>query len=165
MKMSMCVYTCVKIFRIDIFMQLNILCAVPEIPDNIDLLVPMTFPNLVHLVVPFAPHWEKIGTILKLQEKVEELKQASFTDSVKMTMILDNWSVYGDEFSWLNLLEEMEDDEELLPLVADIRKYLIEKVHTSSQSMHRVIVYCVMHQCSLQSSCRLKNCMLKHLVQ
>ena len=136
MKISTCVHTCVKIFRIDIFMQLNILCAVPEIPDNIDLLVPMTFPNLVHLVVPFAPHWEKIGTILKLEEKVKELKKTSFTDSVKMTMILDNWSVYGDEFSWLNVLDKMEDDEELLPLVADIRKYLIEKVHTSSQSMH-----------------------------
>ena len=104
----------------------------------------MTFANLVHLVVPFAPHWEKIGTMLKLKDKVEELKKTSFNDSVKMTIILDNWSVYGDELSWLNLLEEMEDDEELLPLVADIRKYLIEKVHTSTQPICiGAIIYCV----------------------
>ena len=103
--------------------------AVPVIPDNIDFLVPMSVPNLMHLVASFAQYWEMIGQLLKLEEEVEKLKKAPYTNHVKMTLLLESWASLEEEFSWLNLLEKCEGRHELRPLVANIRQHLLKKVN------------------------------------
>ena len=125
------VYVCMHVCMCDLLQHciFPFFSIVPDIPDNIDFLVPLSVPNLMHLVASFAQYWEMIGQLLKLEEEVEKLKKAPYTSYVKMTLLLESWASLEEEFSWLNLLEECEDRHELRPLVADIRQHLLKKVH------------------------------------
>ena len=119
--------------------------TVPVIPDNIDFLVPMSVPNLMHLVASFAQHWETIGRLLKLGEEVEKLKGAPYTSYVKMTFILESWATHEQEFSWLNLLEKCEGRHELRPLgsehqTASVKEGKLGHHHVASVSRMLSIV-------------------------
>jgi hypothetical protein len=106
------------------------------IPEEIDQVVRVDEQNLMHLVHPFSSHWERIGVLLKLEEKVTGLRGKPYSDVVKMTMVLEEWAVlYGDELSWLTIQEILESEEELLPLLKDIRQFLIEKVNVVHNEM------------------------------
>ena len=102
--------------------------AVPEIPDNIDFLCPMSVKDLMPLVCPCADQWEMIGELLKLPEEVDTLKKTALSSCVKMTMIFEAWAKHKKEFSWLNLLEQVKSKQELLPLVSNIKQYLTQMV-------------------------------------
>jgi hypothetical protein len=107
----------------------DFLCKqVPEIPDNIDFLCPMSVKDLMPLVSPCADQWEMIGELLKLDEEVDTLKKTALSSYVKMTMIFEAWAKHKKEFSWLNLLEQVKSKQELLPLVSDIKQYLTQMV-------------------------------------
>ena len=83
----------------------------------------------MQLAPRFAPHWERMGRLLKFKNKVAELKRDSkLSDLVKMTIIFEAWSKEEGRVSWLNLLEALEKDKELSWMKAHIAQHLQNRV-------------------------------------
>ena len=109
------------------------LSQVPELPSDIDEIVPVEMSILIKIVSKVAPYWDRIGHLLKLTDQVKGLRDSKSSDTVKMTIIFESWSERKDDsLSWEVLLSVLEKDLSLHGVSAKLREYILEKVRRTA---------------------------------